>query len=132
MAYLSKDDIFRADDILTSDVEVPEWGGTVRIKAWTVAQGDMYGEKLAKHHKDETFMSQFREFMVAQSVIDENGKLMFCTADIVKLGQKSPAALKRIVLAVQELNKLQNGALEKGDEAEAEASEDAENESPNA
>ena len=31
MALLTRDEILAADDIKTEDVEVPEWGGDVRV-----------------------------------------------------------------------------------------------------
>jgi hypothetical protein len=34
--YLTADQILAAEDIATDDIEVPEWGGTVRVKGLTV------------------------------------------------------------------------------------------------
>ena len=114
MALLSKAEILAADDILTEVIEVPEWGGSVTIKAWTVAQADSYGKLIMANHKDETFISRLRETVVSMSIVDEDGKLMFNDKDMIALGKKSPAALNRVHKAVMALNKLQN---EDGEEA---------------
>ncbi len=42
MGLLTKDDILGADDLATEDVEVPEWGGCVRVRALTGTERDAF------------------------------------------------------------------------------------------
>ena len=42
MTYLSRDAILQREDIKTEDVEVPEWGGTVRVRGMSGVQRDAF------------------------------------------------------------------------------------------
>ena len=46
MTYLSRDAILQREDIKTEDVEVPEWGGTVRVRGMTGVQRDAFEASL--------------------------------------------------------------------------------------
>ena len=42
MTYLSRDTILQREDIKTEDVEVPEWGGTVRVRGMSGVERDAF------------------------------------------------------------------------------------------
>lgn len=105
---LTRNDILSATDCKTQIVEVPEWGGEVEVKAmsgqerdeWESAMFSLDGKDI-KINKDN-----IRAKLVAKTVVDENGKLMFSDADIAALGQKSSAALDRVYQVSQKLSAL--------------------------
>lgn len=95
---LSRDAILRATDLVTEEVEVPEWGGVVRVKALTGAERDQFeaGVVERRGRKTEINMKNLRARLVALSVIDEDGRPLFRPTDAEALGQKSAAALGRV------------------------------------
>lgn len=108
MALLSRSAILEADDLTTEDVEVPEWGGSVRIRALTGVERDrLEASMLGKNGQASAAkMANFRARIVATCMVDENGDSVFGTADVVALGAKSAAALERVSEAAQRLSGL--------------------------
>lgn len=103
MGYLSRLEILEREDITTVDVEVPEWGGTVRVKAMTGAQRDRL-EKSTSGSNGKINKDGFFARIVAWCVVDEAGERVFAEADIVELGKKSSAALMRCAQVAQKLS----------------------------
>ncbi len=95
MAYLSRESILASDDTVYEDVEVPEWGGTVRLRGLTGAERDRMEASIASNPKKPN-LTNFRSRMCASSIVDESGQPVFGTADISALGNKSAAALERV------------------------------------
>jgi len=97
--YLSRDAILAADDATYEDVAVPEWGGTVRVRALNGAQRDAFEASIQKLGKDgsRTFdPSDFRAKFVSRVIVDESGARIFTNADVKALSEKSAAALQRV------------------------------------
>lgn len=99
---LTKLQIIAANDLKTMDVDVPEWGGTVRIVAATpaVIKAVRAAGKTKKDETDESFGYR----LMAKSIVDENGATIFELKDIADLEAKSLAAVKRVMDAINELN----------------------------
>lgn len=106
MAYLSRDDILQADDLATAEVEVPEWGGVVLVRALDGASRDAYDASLydLKSGKPKMTPDNMRAKLVALSVVDGEGVLLFSTDDVVRLGRKSAQALERVYDKARELS----------------------------
>ena len=74
--YLSRDDILAVQDCKSAEVEVPEWGGTVRIRELSASEVESIGLGIATSEggmdirRAEGMMAK----VVAWAVIDENGK----------------------------------------------------------
>ena len=107
MTYLSRDAILQREDIKTEDVDVPEWGGTVRVRGMSGVERDAFeagliqqpptnGARRRKQAATQTNMANVRAKMCAWCIVDENGARLFSDADVVALGAKSAAALDRI------------------------------------
>lgn len=110
MSLLSKDAILSADDRKTRDVEVPEWGGTVRVATMTASERDRWEAETYGGSKPNTL--DFRARFVALCLVDEKGARMFSDKEVAALGGKSAAALQRVFAAAQELNALTDSAVE--------------------
>lgn len=95
---LGRDQIFAAKDIQTEDVSVPEWDGIVRVKGMNGTERNDYESSLVKGRgKNATVnMQNAMAKMIAQTVIDEEGKAIFKQADVEELGRKSGKALSRV------------------------------------
>ena len=95
---LGRDDVLKADDLVKELVEVPEWGGSVYVKGMSGTERDAYESSIMEQrgNKREVNLSNFRAKLVAFSVCDEDGKLLFSQKDVAEIGKKSAAALQRV------------------------------------
>ena len=100
---LNRESILKANDLKTIDVDVPEWGGTLRIRTMTGADRQEYYRVTAG--KDGT-PKNVMEALIVACAVDENGNSMFSFGDIRELSHKSAAALNRVFEKAAELNGL--------------------------
>ena len=107
---LTREAILKASDLKTQDVNVPEWGGSVRVSCMTGAARDAWEQSLVKGGK--ATLENVRANLVAATVVGEDGKPLFTSADVAELGSKSAAALDRVCKAAQKLNRLTDSDLE--------------------
>lgn len=111
MGYLTKDAILGADDLPAEDVEVPEWGGTVRVRGLTGTERDRFEFAMAAA-KDRPDRVDVRAQVVGRCIVDENGDRLFTDKELVKLGSKSGAALDRVFDVVRGLSGMGDQAVE--------------------
>lgn len=114
MALLNKAAIFSQDDRKYEDVEVPEWGGSVRIRSLTGTERDEYEESLLsqRNGKAKAVLRNYRAKLVALSAVDESGAPLFDRADVMRLGNSNSAALDRLYEACQRLSGLSDEDIE--------------------
>lgn len=116
--YLSKADILGAKDARFEEVDVPEWGGRVRIKAMSGSERDAFEQSITSLRKNGSKMAQamnlenVRAKLLARCIVDEEGGLIFDAEDVEALGQKNAAALDRCVEVAKRLNGMNKGDLE--------------------
>src|SRR4051812_11733960 len=131
MPPLSRDAILAADDRKVQEVDVPEWGGTVLVKAMSGEERDAFETSMTKRRPIltgprkgdmETIpdTANMHAKLVARSLVDEGGARLFPDADVIELGKKSAAALQRVWDVAAELSGLGGDAAE-----EAEGNSDA-------
>jgi len=114
MAFLSKADILAASDLLSESVHVPEWGGEVLVRGLTGAQRDEFEASVVvgKGSNRDVNIKNLRAKLVALSVVDETGALVFSDADVKALGDKSAVALQRVFEVAQRLSGLSGADVE--------------------
>ena len=96
--FLSASEILAAQDIETVDVDVPEWGGTVRLRA-------MSGEEAAKFVDSlggKTSTSAVKVVMLC--AINEKGDPLFSEEQLELLKKKSLRAILRLQKEVLRIN----------------------------
>ncbi|WP_116048780.1 hypothetical protein [Amycolatopsis palatopharyngis] len=108
MSLLSRDQILEAKDITSEDVDVPEWGGTVRVMALSGWERDKFeAAMVAGKGKNRTVtMDNVRAKMAAASIVNEDGQRLFSESDVRELGKKSAAALQKVFKTAQRLSGL--------------------------
>lgn len=124
---LSKAAILACEDLPTTDVDVPEWGGTVRVKGMTGAQRDAFEDSLfvdvpsadGKTIARKQDTKNIRAKLVAASLVDADGAALFTQGEIDTLAQKSARALSRVFEAAQRLNGMTPEAKEEAKNASA-------------
>ena len=102
---LNKEAILSADDRKTAIVEVPEWGGSVTIKEMSGRQRNKF-EQLVLDEKQRNAVPDLKAWLVAQSVINEDGSPMFSELEVLKLAEKSGKVLTDLMREIQTLNGL--------------------------
>ena len=108
MGLLTRDAILQAKDLPSEDVEVKDWGGTVRVRALTGAERDAFEQSIVEQRGKNTRMNlqNMRAKLVALTVVDEDGNRLFTDADAAALGKKSAAALTKVFEVAQRLSGL--------------------------
>jgi hypothetical protein len=104
--YLTAAEILAAVDNVTEVVQVPEWGGAVRVRGMTGYDRDAFERALVNiRGKDvDTNWTNLRAKLISRTVVDEDERLLFKETDVVALGRKSAKALDRVFEVSQRLS----------------------------
>lgn len=105
---LTRDDILRADDIQAEIVDVPEWGGQVRVKGLSGTERDRFEQDSIDQRgkANKLNLANIRARLLVLCLVDEQGNRLFQRSDIDLLGQKSAVALNRVFEAARRLSGL--------------------------
>ena len=100
------EEILSKDDFTFEEMEVPEWGGTIRVRSLS---GDERTKitQMAQQRKDGDGMF---EQVIIFAVVDENGKHVFRADHLKALKEKSASVSQRIGQKVLELSGFINPA----------------------
>ncbi|GAA3223276.1 hypothetical protein [Actinocorallia longicatena] len=116
---LSKDAILAADDRPYQDVEVPEWGGTVRVIGLSGTDRDAFEaafvDARAKGGPSAgARLQNFRAKLLVKCIIGEDGERIFADADAKNLGAKSGKVVDRLFDIARSLSGMDDDAVEEG------------------
>jgi hypothetical protein len=107
---LNKSAILSADDLKHEDVDVPSWGGTVRVRELTGQERDEFRAAIAS---DEGVpLGKFSAALLAACCIGEDGARLFSMDDIAVLAAKNASALDAPAAAAMRLNGLGGNSIE--------------------
>lgn len=109
MALLNKANILGAGDLAHQDVDVPEWGGSVRIRVMTGAERAQFEAMNVKRTASggaEFDGTNYLAKLIAMCAVDADGNKLFTVDDIEALGSKNGSVLTRVFRVAQELNGL--------------------------
>lgn len=112
--FLSRDDILKAEDLEREVVEVPEWHGSVIVRALNGRERDDYEASCVQQRGKSMVRNlvNIRAKLVVRSVVDENGERVFTDQDANALGLKSAAALDRLFEVAAKLSRLSDEDVE--------------------
>lgn len=115
MAYLKRDDIMKVQDLTFEEVDVPEWGGQVRVKMMTGSERDAYEASLYELKGQEVKMNRddVRAKLLVKCLVDENNNRLFTDAEIKMLGKKSSKVLDKLFTVAQRLNAMTDEDVKK-------------------
>ncbi|MFH9957309.1 hypothetical protein ACH4OX_24290 [Streptomyces roseolus] len=117
MALLTAEQIGAASDRKFEDVEVPEWGGTVRIQSMSGTDRNSHqAETLVigpnGRPKEVNLRDQYARIL-ARCIVDEQGRRLFVTdKQIAALGAKDAGVLERLAKVAKQVSGLTEGAAE--------------------
>lgn len=105
---LSKNDILGADDLPFQEIEVPEWGGTIRLKTLMEDELGPYEEGLIDMAGESrrVVLKNMRAKLLVLAIVDEKGKRLFNDNEIAALAKKSAKAMDRVFTVAQKMNGL--------------------------
>lgn len=114
MPLLTKAQILGVADLEHEDVDVPEWGGTVRVQMLTGAERDAFEQEIVTRQgkKVQMNLANVRARLVALCLVDEEGQRVFGESDVKALGRKSALALNRVFEVAQRINGLTEQDME--------------------
>ena len=98
LAFLDRATILAAADVNYEILDVPEWGGAVRLRTLT---GDQAAEFMEMKEEDK------REVMpkiLSLAVVDANGDRVFTDSDLQAIMHKSMRPLMRVLKLVNKMN----------------------------
>ncbi|HWG77824.1 MAG TPA: hypothetical protein VN660_13680 [Steroidobacteraceae bacterium] len=109
---LGRGDILGADDLRTEEVNVPEWGGSVRVRSMTGCQREQFEQAVRDRRVANPTEPAMRALLVAYSCCDESGEPLFKEADLDRLSAKSGVALERVATVAAKLSLLTDASIE--------------------
>jgi len=114
MTLLTKQELIDAPDIVTEEVYVPQWGGSVLVRTMTELQrGKILAALYEQRANGQVLRLQELQLRFCGcSIVDESGKRMFSDQELAILGKKSAAAIQVIFEVVARLNGLSNEQVE--------------------
>jgi len=113
--FLSFDAIRAAPDLPAEVVEVPEWGGAVRVGTMRGDERDVLLYELFQIRKtrgDAAYFAEYNPRLLAYTLLKEDGAKLCAPGDWSGFTAKSGAVLDRIAKVAMRLNGLGEGAAE--------------------
>lgn len=110
---LTRDDILNAKDSEIREVDVPEWGGTVRLKTMTGAERDELESMVQrkKKIKNRLDLRGVRALLLSLVIVDEKGEQVFTKEDLEALNGKAAKPLNDVFSVAQEMNGLSDDSV---------------------
>ena len=116
MALLNLEQLRAVPALETRDVDVPELGGTVRVRAWTGADRDEWNHLCLKRPKDgDGDPRGIRAAAIVVSLVDEDGKRLLSAKDVAIVDEWADAAVETVWNVVRETNRIGNQAVEEAE-----------------
>ncbi len=122
MTLLTKAEILGAEDLAFEDVDVPEWGGTVRVQSMTGKDRDSFESTIIVmvgppgNQQSQQDRVNMRAKLCAACIVDADGSLLFTVQDIEALGRKSAKGLQRVFDVAQSINGFTKADIEELEE----------------
>jgi hypothetical protein len=99
LPILGRDAILGAADLPTERVPVPEWGGAVLVRAERFAL-----DAALRDAKGRIKPAEAMQRMLAMTIVDEQGALLFSEEDVAALSRKSAVVLERLFETAKRLS----------------------------
>ena len=110
---LTKEATLQSKDYQDEVINVPEWGGSVRLKTMSGVERDMFETEAMKRKKgDKIELKGLKSFLLMLTLVDNDGVRLFEESEIDELNKKSGAVIDTLFVKCQDLNKLTQGSLE--------------------
>lgn len=95
---LTAEEVLAADDLPTETIEIPEWGGSVKVRSFTKAQQQEIRVKATKGN-GEIDESRLEMLLVLHALIEPQ----FSEDQLAQLAEKSASAIDGILTTINSL-----------------------------
>lgn len=116
MALLSKAQIDAADDRTWDDVDVPEWGGSVRLLGLSGTERNAYQASMVvlgpNGAVQRVNLADQTAKLLAKTIVDENFERLYTDKGVKELGAKNGVVLDRLFRVAQRLSGLRKEDVE--------------------
>lgn len=109
---LTAEEIWAAEDIQEQTVDIPEWGGSVRIRELTLKQVSSISKRSMRRNVQTQQDEQDRELMAALTVVEGMIEPRISMTDYGRLVERSARAVTRIVQAISLLGPTEDAVRE--------------------
>jgi len=116
--FLTKEDVASVSDIKVEEIDVPEWGGVVRMKEMNGIGRDAFEKEVtARTDKDSSMdITGLRPLLLSLVLCDSQGVLLYEGAEGVEiLNGKSAKVVGRLFEKAQTMNNIGETALEQAE-----------------
>jgi len=112
--FLTRDAILAVQDIPFEDVDIPAWGGKVRVRGLTAKERDDFeNNAIALREIDATKAADnIRARLVVLSLVDSEGNRLFTNDEAEALGKKHGAVVDRLYWAARRLSAFDDKDIE--------------------
>jgi len=114
MTLLDKQQIIDVDDVVYEDIEVEEWGGSVRVRVLTGTERDKWEQECINRTgpNNKVRIGQLKVGLLAATLINEEGELLFSQKELTVLNSKSSAVIQRLFKQVQRVSAIGDEAVD--------------------
>jgi len=114
VSFLTEAEILAPRPLPYRDVDVPEWGGTVRIQGLSSAEGDKFLASLQRQNgqRVERDTSYYCAKLLAVTLVNERGERIVTEGNILRLAEQANAVIMGLAEIAQELSGLKPGSVE--------------------
>ena len=111
---LTRDQILTPRPMASEIVDVPEWGGRVRVIALSSRQRDAFEKSLLVKDGKKQVVSydNVKAKLLAQAIVDSQGKPIFSNGDIEALGEQGGDVVSRVYGVASRLSGLTDDDVE--------------------
>ena len=107
---LNREAILAAQDLKTEDVDVPEWGGAVRVRMMSGLERDALGASLVGPD-GKVSAERYKYKVLVRSLAADDGSRLFRDDEIEALAAKNPSVLERLYQVADRLNGMSESAV---------------------
>jgi len=115
MALLTKDQILKSDRKKSVDVDVKEWGGTVRLQELSASDRDLWENESFVLNAEGTGAKfnpkHARARLVVRCLVDDQGRRMFSDDEVAAIGSLSASTIQKLFNAARKLNAISDGDI---------------------
>lgn len=97
--FLTAESILKAEDFSYAELEIPEWGGSVRLRSLSGGQRSIINQRVQARD-----LENLEEMLTVMGCVDEDGNRIFTNKDIDALKKKSNAPITRIAKKIMEIS----------------------------
>ena len=113
-SLLNKDEIIAVDDQQYEDVNVPEWGGDVRICVLSGTERDRWEQECINRTgpNNKIRIDKLKVGLLASCLVNGNRELLFTQKDLNELNSKNAAVIQRLFKDAQRINAIGDEAMD--------------------